>query len=112
MTDMSQDDQPTAINPIDEDVPWDEAYEVVVHNDSETTLEFVVELLMSHFLILQNEAVTFALRVHANGHTAIGRLTEQAARNVRDSMLSRSGRQGAPLKVEVSKWAAARATTE
>ena len=96
-----------AIDPIDESVSWDQAYEVVVHNDSVTPLEFVVDLLMSHFLILQNEALQIALRVHAGGRSGVGRLSKDAAQSVRDSMMSKSDADGQPLRVEVSKWSAA-----
>ena len=96
-----------AINPIDESVSWDEAYEGVVHNDSVTPLEFVVELLMSHFLILQHEALQIALRVHSGGRSGIGRLSKEVAERVRDSMVSKSCADGQPLRVEGSKWSAA-----
>jgi len=108
----SQSDESAAIDPIDADVAWDEAYEVVIFDDSETPMEFVVELLERHFLILQKEAVELMLKVHSNGHASIGRLTQQSAEDVKSSMLTHISERSVPLRVEVSRWAASRVTTE
>ena len=101
---MTKRDLLKAIDPIDKNVSWDEAYELVVHNDSETPIEFVVELLMLHFLILQNEAASLALRVHSNGKASIGRLTQACAQEIEDSMLQRISERGFSLRIEASRW--------
>ncbi len=98
---------PKAINPIDENVSWDEAYEVVIHNDTVTPLEFVVDLLMTHFTILQNDAVQIALRVHAAGKASIGRLSKESSERTKTSMMSASTSQDHPLRVDISKWSVA-----
>ena len=111
-SDVNQSAGSAAIDPIDAEVSWDEAYEVVIYDDSETPMEFVVELLERHFLILQKEAVEFTLKVHTNGHIGIGRLTQQTAEDVKNSMLTHISKQSVPLRVEVSRWAASRAKAD
>ncbi|MDJ0940834.1 MAG: ATP-dependent Clp protease adaptor ClpS [Woeseiaceae bacterium] len=97
-----------AIDPVDESVPWEDAYEIVIFNDDVTPMEFVVELLEQHFLMSRQESVNLMLRVHTNGKEGVGRLAQQKADDICNEMLKTIRERQLPLKVEALKWTAAR----
>ena len=47
-------------------------YEVLLHNDDYTTMEFVVEILMTVFRKTEDEATAVMLAVHQNGTGVAG----------------------------------------
>ena len=101
-----------AIDPVDESVAWEDAYEIVVFNDDVTPMEFVVELLEQHFLVSRQESVKLMLRVHTNGKDGIGRLAQQKAEAICNEMLETIRERQFPLKVEALKWTAARTSKD
>ena len=47
-------------------------YKVILHNDDETTMDFVIELLETVFLKSPEEAEKLMLEVHTHGSAVVG----------------------------------------
>jgi ATP-dependent Clp protease adaptor protein ClpS len=47
-------------------------YKVILHNDDYTTMDFVVDILISIFLKSKSEAVELMLKIHTDGKAVCG----------------------------------------
>ena len=54
-------------------------YQVVMHNDDFTPMEFVVNILEDLFFMNRKKATEMMLQIHTKGKTAIGRYTKEVA---------------------------------
>ena len=73
-------------------------YKVLLHNDDYTTMEFVIQVLMTVFHKTESEATQIMLAVHKNGQGLCGVFTAEVAETkvVAVRQLARQG--GYPLK--------------
>jgi ATP-dependent Clp protease adaptor protein ClpS len=78
-------------------------YKVLLHNDDYTTMEFVVEVLMTVFNKAMEEATQVMLNVHRNGTGLCGLFTYEVAETKVDTVHALARQQGFPLKCTMEK---------
>jgi ATP-dependent Clp protease adaptor protein ClpS len=74
-------------------------YKVLFHNDDYTTMEFVVELLMTVFRRTRVEATRVMLAVHKGGKGVAGVYTKEVAETRATIAMDRAREHGFPLLV-------------
>ena len=81
-------------------------YQVVVHNDDYTTMEFVVAMLMKHFHKPPAEALHVMLLVHHKGAGIAGVYTRDVAETKVAEVTDEARHEGMPLLLTVEPHAA------
>ena len=76
-------------------------YQVVFHKDDETTMDFVVEVLVSVFNKQSAEAVALMLKVHNEGSAVVGLYTLDIAQSKTDKALRLARTAGFPLRITI-----------
>lgn len=74
-------------------------YKVIIYNDDETTMEFVVNLLMEVFNKQEAEAGELMLRVHVEGQAVVGIYTYDIARTKVAQASNKAQSAGFPLRL-------------
>jgi ATP-dependent Clp protease adaptor protein ClpS len=72
-------------------------YKVVFHNDDYTTMQFVVEVLMTFFHKSQAEATHIMLTVHKTGKAIAGVYTREIAETKVSQVMDHAKKSGMPL---------------
>jgi ATP-dependent Clp protease adaptor protein ClpS len=78
-------------------------FKVILHNDDYTTMEFVVEILMTVFNKNMDEATRIMLNVHQSGTGLCGLFTFEVAETKVDTVHALARQQGFPLKCTMEK---------
>ncbi len=78
-------------------------YNVIMHNDDFTTMEFVVEVLEDIFHKTSEEAETLMLAVHKGGKAVVGCYPYDIAASKVNAALSRAKAAGFPFKVTMEE---------
>ena len=73
-------------------------YKVVLLNDDYTTMEFVVEVLMSVFQKTASEAYQIMMSVHVNGRGIAGVYPWEVAETKAETVIARARESGFPLQ--------------
>ena len=73
-------------------------YKVVLLNDDYTTMEFVVEVLMSVFQKTASEAYQIMMSVHVNGRGIAGVYPWEVAETKAETVISSARESGFPLQ--------------
>ena len=76
-------------------------YQVVLHNDDYTTMEFVVAILMKHFHKPPAEALHVMLQVHHKGAGIAGVYTRDVAETKVAEVIDEARQEGMPLLLTV-----------
>jgi ATP-dependent Clp protease adaptor protein ClpS len=76
-------------------------YQVVLHNDDYTTMEFVVAILMKHFHKPPAEALHIMLQVHHKGAGIAGVYTRDVAETKAAEVIDEARQEGMPLLLTV-----------
>ena len=76
-------------------------YQVVMHNDDYTTMEFVVAMLMKHFHKPPAEALHIMLQVHHKGAGIAGIYTRDVAETKVAEVIDEARQEGMPLLLTV-----------
>ncbi|MFN7144221.1 MAG: ATP-dependent Clp protease adaptor ClpS [Myxococcota bacterium] len=74
-------------------------YKVLFHNDDYTTMEFVVEVLISVFRRTRVEATRVMLSIHRSGRGVAGVYTREIAETKAQLAMDRARERGYPLLV-------------
>jgi len=83
---------------LEEEVREPRKYKVLLHNDDYTTMEFVVEVLMTVFHKSEDDATRIMLAVHKNGAGVCGVYTAEGAETKVVTVRQMARRGGYPLK--------------
>ncbi|WP_026512251.1 MULTISPECIES: ATP-dependent Clp protease adaptor ClpS [unclassified Butyrivibrio] len=78
-------------------------YNVVMHNDDFTTMEFVVEVLVDIFHKDEVTAEAIMLNVHKNGHAVVGKYPYDLATTKVNAALTRAKNEGYPFRMTVEE---------
>ena len=78
-------------------------YRVLLHNDDYTTMEFVVEVLVSIFRKTPDEAMAIMLAVHEQGLGSCGVYTEEVAETKVGQVHDRARKAGFPLRCSMEE---------
>lgn len=73
-------------------------YKVLLHNDDYTTMDFVVDILMTVFQKSEEEAVLIMLNVHRKGVGLCGVYTYEVAETKVDTVHTLAKENGFPLR--------------
>lgn len=85
------------------DVREPRRYRVLLHNDDYTTMEFVVEVLVSIFRKSPDEAAAIMLAVHQKGLGSCGVYTEEVAETKVTQVHDRARKAGYPLRCSMEE---------
>ncbi|MBU1053553.1 MAG: ATP-dependent Clp protease adapter ClpS [Proteobacteria bacterium] len=78
-------------------------YTILLHNDDYTTMDFVVEILMSIFHKSTEEAIYIMLNVHKKGVGICGMYAYEVAETKMNSVHSLARERGFPLRCSIEK---------
>lgn len=78
-------------------------FNVVMHNDDFTTMEFVVEILVDVFHKDEVTAQAIMLGVHKNGHAVVGKYPYDIAATKVNTALYRAKQEGFPFRMTVEE---------
>ena len=78
-------------------------YRVLLHNDDYTTMEFVVEVLVTIFRKTTDEAMGIMLAVHERGLGSCGVYTEEVAETKVAQVHDRARKAGFPLRCSMEE---------
>jgi ATP-dependent Clp protease adaptor protein ClpS len=73
-------------------------YQVVLHNDDYTTMEFVVHVLQKFFYKSETEATQIMLHVHHKGYGIVGLFTRDVAETKASQVMDYAKQHGHPLR--------------
>lgn len=74
-------------------------FDVVIHNDDFTTMDFVVMILVDIFQKSEDEAIQLMLFVHEQGEAVAGTYILDIARSKADKATALARQNGFPLKL-------------
>lgn len=78
-------------------------YRVLLHNDDYTTMDFVVEVLMTVFQKSMEESILIMLNVHRQGTGMCGLYTYEVAETKMNSVHALARKKDFPLRCSVEK---------
>ncbi len=78
-------------------------YDVIIHNDDYTTMDFVVMILETIFNKNQDEAMQLMLHVHENGEAVVGTYIYDIAQSKAEKAMSLARAEGFPLQLTVNQ---------
>lgn len=78
-------------------------YDVILHNDDFTTMDFVVRMLRQVFFLPEVEAVDIMLSVHNNGKGVAGTYILDIAKSKAQMAMQMARAEGFPLQVTIEK---------
>lgn len=82
---------------IDTKLAFPKKYEVLLHNDDYTSMEFVVEVLISFFHKSEDEAYSIMLKIHKQGMAVCGIYTKEIAQTKVEQVRNQAKKSGFPL---------------
>lgn len=88
---------------VDIDVREPRRYRVLLHNDDYTTMEFVVDILVSVFRKTHDEATAIMMAVHQEGLGSCGVYTEEVAETKVAQVHDRARKAGFPLRCSMEE---------
>ena len=80
-----------------------EKYQVILHNDDYTTMDFVIKILQSVFHKNIKEATDLTIRIHEHGTGLCGTFTREIAEAKVRRVHSKARSAGFPLKCTMEK---------
>lgn len=79
-------------------------YQVVMHNDDYTPMDFVVEVLCCFFSIKKERAIEMMLMIHYQGKAICGVFTAEIAETKVAQVMSYAKKNEHPLLCTMEKW--------
>ena len=84
-------------------VPEPPMYNVIMHNDDVTTMDFVVMVLVRIFRKTQQDAETLMMKIHTEGSAVAGTYTYDIAHSKTATATRLARQNGFPLKLTVEE---------
>lgn len=78
-------------------------YNVIMHNDDVTTMDFVVMVLVQIFKKGADEAETIMLRIHSEGSATVGTYYKDIAESKTEYTMALARQEGFPLKLTIEE---------
>jgi len=78
-------------------------YEVLLHNDDYTTMDFVIEILIEYFHKSELEAYNLMLKIHKEGSAVCGQYTKEIAQTKVEQVKATAKQNGFPLLATMRK---------
>ena len=78
-------------------------YQVIMHNDDFTPMDFVVELLRDFFHKDEIEAVHLMMMVHESGRASVGTYPRDIAVSKVENATSRAREEGYPFRMTIEE---------
>ncbi len=76
-------------------------YNVVIHNDDFTTMDFVVKILKEVFYKSEIDAITIMMDVHNSGKGIVGSYSYDMALTKSDKATAMAREEGFPLRITI-----------
>lgn len=80
-----------------------EQYNVIMHNDGYTTMDFVIKVLVDIFKKQRDEAERLMMKIHKEGKAVVGRYLFDIACSKAKYAMTLARQNGFPLKLTVEK---------
>lgn len=103
MSDYDPEKEGETLSDIEEDLDEPPLYRVLLLNDDYTTMDFVVDVLMSVFMKSAGEATRIMLNVHRVGVGVCGIFSFEVAETKVDTVHALAREKGFPLKCTMEK---------
>jgi ATP-dependent Clp protease adaptor protein ClpS len=103
MSDYDPEKEDEAISDVEEDDTEPPMYRVLLLNDDYTTMDFVVDVLMSVFQKTAGEATRIMLNVHRSGVGVCGIYSFEIAETKVETVHALAHEKGFPLKCTMEK---------
>ena len=103
MSDYSAETDDSVLSETLDEVKEPSMYRVLIHNDDYTTMEFVVEILVSVFNKPVEDAVNIMLKVHREGIGLCGVYTYEVAETKVGTVETLARENGFPLKCSMER---------
>ena len=100
---VSPEIEESALSDVMDEVKEPPMYRVLLHNDDYTTMDFVIEILMTVFQKSMEEAILIMLNVHRQGTGMCGLYTLEVAETKMNSVHSLARGKGFPLRCSIEK---------
>ncbi|MCR4790630.1 MAG: ATP-dependent Clp protease adaptor ClpS [Treponemataceae bacterium] len=78
-------------------------YKIIFHNDDFTTMEFVVEVLISIFHKTKIQAERLMMKIHKGGSAIVGVYCYDIAQTKKNATIQLARSKGFPLRVTIEK---------
>ncbi len=78
-------------------------YQVVMHNDDYTPMDFVVEILMDIFHKSENDAIHLMMTVHEGGKAVVGSYSYDIALTKLRTATARAEEEGYPFRMTLEE---------
>lgn len=78
-------------------------FNVILHNDDETTMEFVVFVLVTIFRKSNDDAETLMMKVHNEGSAVAGTYYKDIAESKKNKAVLLARQEGFPLQLTVEE---------
>lgn len=102
-TNISPEIEESIISETRDEVKEPSMYKTLLHNDDYTTMDFVVEILLSVFHKSMEEAIQIMLNVHKKGIGLCGLYIYEIAETKMNLVHSLARKKGFPLRCSIEK---------
>lgn len=102
-TNISPEIEESIISETRDEIKEPSMYKILLHNDDYTTMDFVVEVLMTVFHKPMEEAIQIMLNVHRQGIGICGLYAYEVAETKMNLVHSLARERGFPLKCSIEK---------
>jgi ATP-dependent Clp protease adaptor protein ClpS len=100
---ISPEIEESALSDVREEIKEPSMYRVLLHNDNYTTMDFVVEVLMTVFQKSMEESILIMMSVHRQGIGICGFYTFEVAETKMNSVHALAREKGFPLRCSMEK---------
>ncbi len=88
---------------VDTKLAFPKKYEVLLHNDDYTTMDFVIEILKEFFNKSEHDAYNIMLKIHKQGLAVCGVYTKEIAETKVEQVTAAAKQNGFPLLATMRK---------